>query len=354
MVIHDTGCSYWDQVSLNNPYPNPLCYRVGLSAGTGLGVSSALVTNSGNEAPQPANQQQPNNAGAEAANQQQDNNNDHPEPANQHQDNNDDPEPANQNAVDNFDPEEDLGYNEENGEVNPGVIETIEKAAVAGAHCSKVSSEDDSQPSCSSATPETVLPEDKKDATKDKDIEKDIGNQDEAAMEYDIVTIATDSSKCSHCGGAVPSGNCDDEKEPSSKGKGKGKGKSLRGKKKGIAKQSNINNSKQVHQSCQAIGEEIREASKKAKENEELNKDNQSQPRTVIAQSESRTQNGEQSKERRQLRSDSQSKVGLHNGKSCKFEENGAGKKKNVPTAHKCTSTSDPVIEDDFIPVSSH
>ena len=52
------------------------CCRVGLSAGTGLGVSSALVTNTGNEAPQPANQQQPNNAGAEAANQNQDNNND--------------------------------------------------------------------------------------------------------------------------------------------------------------------------------------------------------------------------------------------------------------------------------------
>ena len=25
MVIHDTECPYWDQVSLNNPNPNPFC-----------------------------------------------------------------------------------------------------------------------------------------------------------------------------------------------------------------------------------------------------------------------------------------------------------------------------------------
>jgi hypothetical protein len=341
--------------------PVPSSFRVGLSAGTGLGVSSALVTNTGNEAPQPVNQQQPNNAGAEAANQQADNNNEQAGPANQAAEM-EGAEPEGVELVEAAN--EDAALRQEE-EADPEVIEALEEIEKNAAHCSKASEDDLNQPSCSSAAPSTILPEERKESGKDKDIEKDIGNQDEAAMEYDIVTIETGNNKCSHCGGAVPGNGDDDDKEPSSKGKGKGKGKgkSLRGKKKGIAKQSSSgssNNSKQVHQSCQAIGEEIREASKKAKESE--GETSQSQPRTVssVGQSESRTHQGgeEQACERRQLRSDSQSKggggggSGSHGGKG---EEAGTmGRKKKVPMAHKSTSTSDPVIEDDFIPVCSN
>ena len=119
-----------------------------------------------------------------------------------------------------------------------------------------------------------------------------------------------------------------------------GKGKSLIGSRKGVVKRSHP--SRLVHQSCQAVSEEIRQSTKKAKEGEDVSDAN------PIGQSDSIAGSSESPR----LTSKRQHSPPVDTAHGEMFSRRAGGKRPKM--CDQATSTSDPVIEDDHIQVSSH
>ena len=127
--------------------------------------------------------------------------------------------------------------------------------------------------------------------------------------------------------------------DPSGTEASSGKGKSLIGSRKGVVKRSH--SSRLVHQSCQAVSEEIRQSTKKAKEGEDVGDVNPiSQSDPIPGSSES-----PRSSSKRQH----SPTVDTAHGET--FSRRVGGKRPKM--CDQATSTSDPVIEDDHIQVSS-
>lgn len=257
------------------------CSRVGLSAGTGLGVSSALVQNTTNEG---GNQDIANNNPPAAA--------------------------ANQNIAhdDNDDDEDDMFVNDQN--LDAGVndlegndavdaddlgdddLEIVEGEVVVLRNCVHYELDvsnpnavgvghqnSGAGPSASSEGVHQNTRSGRRSNTRSENENRnDKGDSDDSDSDFDVdvrpVRVETDSpaSPTGPNSGNWKGDDCDSDVEESSakrrsstKRRSKGKGKGLRGKK-GVVKRSK---NSQIHQSCQVTSEDIRETTKKAKENGE-------------------------------------------------------------------------------------
>ncbi len=330
--------------------------RVGLSAGTGLGVSSALVQNSNSDA---ANQDLVNNnPPAPVANQVAVNN---PVVANQNADNN----------VDDDDDDMDI-VEEEINDFDDNMPPPAEKAENDGS---------DNEKSAESGS--DLVRCERCHAIKNAD-----SNQ-AGPSGYRVQNCA--NCKCGHTSNTVCScknlcvgykAEKDGKKNASDRRRSKrlqstdaetssyvGKGKSLRGSKKGIVKKSTNKMGSKVNQSCQASSEEIRETTKKAKEKEESTK-----PQTVTTRSQAASAEGQSKVVLHGDQSNTEAGSSGHESISSSTTGTGpatrgnsisvsgpatrgssiskGGVKRKTNMVDQATSTSDPVIEEDTVQVS--
>ena len=129
--------------------------------------------------------------------------------------------------------------------------------------------------------------------------------------------------------------------DPSDRGCDSGKGKSLVGSRKGVVKRSAP--SRVVHQSCQAVSEEIRQSTKRAKEEGEILDLNPCRvPLSNAASSAGPSMPSSGTKR-------SQCETAEDEGDEEAFSRRVGGKRPKM--CDQATSTSDPVIEDDHIQV---